>query len=606
FAAAGFSQYYLDIPDSRSVIAVGVELWVVTILWDTKILGQSYVYTVGTGSEANPTDIITVADGDGDWVQLATQTVGMKRVNTLAIYEEGRFVAGHYPILERFVVVVLGVSGTQGPFQKGVNVLVIPVSLFLHTQLHSMWEHEELPEALTEASESGLGAEFYGIDPDAESVSQYVEGLILKGLEEGDYVTPQEALAILATLLRNETDEEIYSYYICTEAGAVERLGLAADILALIPFDAQAMASDPAGALPKGFWDWVISIVVTILLILVFAALAPFLFLGALVGALIYLGITLLGPLLAAAALAALKMFIYILILISLALFLLNILISFLVILVLFSMFAEIIDGTLLIEIFYIRLNYKERSLSWKFRIEWQNNPYWQIWIPFGMTIYNFNEQECWTIRNNIMTGESESKIFQMVTTELEISEAEFKHELFDFGLSLVFGILGICLFVFNYNAQVAFYLFAGMFIGLLITALSIDKAFSKGLAWGFLIAYLVMLIGIFVSEVIPSPPEIWQNLIKMVDIILFIFTIIAIFLGITALIISAETLLGLIIQKLDDIFSYPYLVFIIFIFAVISAGLTSKKDELKKTLLMALWILCTFFAIIFIGIGYT
>jgi len=258
-----------------------------------------------------------------------------------------------------------------------------------------MWEHEELPEALTEASESGVGAEFYGIDPDAESVSQYVEGLILKGLEEGDYVTPQEALAILETLLRNETGEGVYSYYICTEAGAVERLGLAADILALIPFDAQAMANDPAGALPKGFWDWVISIIVTVLLILVFAALAPFLFLGALGGILLSLGLTLLGWLWKNVVLNAIKLVILVYVFIMLAITLLFMVIGFLTLIFLLSVYIKALNQPDLLNYGFLwyELNFPPSTYRFETMIVFEYSSFIDLTIPcFKIASYK-NEQ---------------------------------------------------------------------------------------------------------------------------------------------------------------------------------------------------------------------
>ncbi len=329
FEAAGFTEYYFDTPDQRSSLQIGLELWKVTILWDTKLLDMSYSYALGTGLDTNPSGSETLVDEEGDWVRFDVQTIGMKRVNTIAIKTEGNFFEGHYSEIERFIVVVLGIDEPDDLFTNGVNVIVIPVSLFIHTKLHAMWENEDIPIELNDASDSGFNASFYGLSGNAENINQYVEGMIVKGLDEGDYVTILEAWAILEYLVNNATDHPLYSYYICDEAGEVESLGLAREILDLIPFDAQMMENDDTGPMPKGFWDWLISIFITILLIIALAVLAPFIFLGILIISLIYIGIVLIGPLIAAAVLAVLKLIILIYVFIMLALTLLSLILAF-------------------------------------------------------------------------------------------------------------------------------------------------------------------------------------------------------------------------------------------------------------------------------------
>ncbi|MHA1131591.1 MAG: hypothetical protein ACTSQQ_12385, partial [Candidatus Helarchaeota archaeon] len=87
---------------------------------DKKVLDGSYTYTLGTTAAPNPTQTITLSEledlGRESWVTFTVKTVGLKRVNTLAIYSEENFYDGHYPELERFTMIILDVDGADGPF----------------------------------------------------------------------------------------------------------------------------------------------------------------------------------------------------------------------------------------------------------------------------------------------------------------------------------------------------------------------------------------------------------------------------------------------------------------------------------------------------------
>ena len=152
---------------------------------------------------------------------------------------------------------MLEVTEDAYPFVKGLNVIVIPVNLYTHTKLNSLVLNEQPPAELD-------GAKFYGMDREAETVSEHVEGTISKS-----GVSPANALAILALLLQNETGYLVYAYYLAETTGEVELRGLAQDILELIPFDGKAFQNGPTGDIPKGFWDWLVSIFVTIVTFIV-------------------------------------------------------------------------------------------------------------------------------------------------------------------------------------------------------------------------------------------------------------------------------------------------------------------------------------------------
>jgi len=162
------------------------------------------------------------------------------------------------------------------------------------------------------------GAKFYGMDRDAETVSEHVEGTISKS-----GVSPADALAILNLLLQNETGYLVYEYYFCDVAGEVELLGLAQDILELIPFDGEAFHNGPTGDMPKGFWDWLVSIFVTIVTFIVGVIVAVVGFIVQLFKVLIDWGIKLLGWLWQNVVLNAIKLVIlvYVFIMLAIAIF---------------------------------------------------------------------------------------------------------------------------------------------------------------------------------------------------------------------------------------------------------------------------------------------
>ncbi|MHA1788343.1 MAG: hypothetical protein ACTSXT_03860 [Candidatus Helarchaeota archaeon] len=178
------------------------------------------------------------------------------------LYDKGGLTRGHYPNIERFNVIILEVQDPIGPFVKGINVILIPVSLFLNTKLHAMIENQEIPDVLSENSASGIAADFYGINRNEESVSEHVEGIISK-----NQTTANEAMAILYLLLKNATDFEVYEYKVCNEAGSVEKLGLASDILKLVPFDAQETQNGPTGSKPNSWFVWLVLLITGLILV---------------------------------------------------------------------------------------------------------------------------------------------------------------------------------------------------------------------------------------------------------------------------------------------------------------------------------------------------
>ena len=125
-----------------------------------------------------------------------------------------------------------------------------------------MIENQEIPDVLSENSASGIAADFYGINRNEDSVSEHVEGVISK-----NQTTADEAMAILYLLLKNATDYEVYEYKVCNKAGSVEKLGLASDILKLVPFDAQETRNGPTGPKPNSWFVWLLLLITGLILV---------------------------------------------------------------------------------------------------------------------------------------------------------------------------------------------------------------------------------------------------------------------------------------------------------------------------------------------------
>jgi len=293
-------------------------------------------------------------------------------------------------------MIILGVQGAEGDFVEGVNVLLVPVSLFTTTELNAKLQSddaEDRPIELGTESFSGIAADFFGIDASSETVSQYIEGLIVKGLKSDDTVTGDEALAILDYVLKNETGQLVYSYFLCDDVGEVERLGLAQDILEHIPFDGNSMANEHTGSMPKGFWDWLVSIFVGLLELVIFIFTLPFLLFGLLLTALVYIGITLLGPIFAAFVFLLIKIIIIIFIFIVFALSLLFTLLSFLILAIIISIIALVTEQSIEWGFLFIEFNLWGLSGRYEIRVEWEDNEFLGIPIPKIISEFILAEQ---------------------------------------------------------------------------------------------------------------------------------------------------------------------------------------------------------------------
>ena len=119
-------------------------------------------------------------------LSLRFESVGISRVNTIAVYGDGSYYHGKYSAQEKMAVVQLDVTGTSANFDAGANVILIPTSVFTNTKLHALVEKavdadgnvdwDSLPDCLKGDSE------FVGINRNdlADSASEWIEFNITK------------------------------------------------------------------------------------------------------------------------------------------------------------------------------------------------------------------------------------------------------------------------------------------------------------------------------------------------------------------------------------------------------------------------------------------
>ncbi|MBD3227635.1 MAG: hypothetical protein GF329_05550 [Candidatus Lokiarchaeota archaeon] len=334
-------------------------------------------------------------------------------------HETGGLSQGHYPSIERFNLLILEINGDVAPpFEQGINVILIPVSLFLHSNLHAMMENQETVKSLSDESSSGIAAEFYGMDRSKESISEHVEGIISK-----DQVTASEAWDILELLLQNATGYVIHDYTKCDTTGSVEKLGLASDILEMVAFDGKSMENGPTGKLPSETLVGAF-LVVTGLIIFFAIAIATMYFFINLGRMLANWGMEFLTSFAegAKAALeAAIKIIILVLAYLILALNLLIMTIGFILMSLILIEIANIAnlkyqqDG-----IFIITLSNSSNDLIFrmKYEIYWEYIPYFNLELPSSRFIVE---------KNGILFYESKDSLFSISSCEVSNSNTLLK-----------------------------------------------------------------------------------------------------------------------------------------------------------------------------------
>ncbi|MHA1131593.1 MAG: hypothetical protein ACTSQ8_24185, partial [Candidatus Helarchaeota archaeon] len=229
-----------------------------------------------------------------------------------------------------------------------------------------------------------------------ETVSQHLEGLIIKGLQKDDYVTIAEALAILDYVLKNETGHYIYSYFVCDEMGEVERLGLAEDILTQIPLDAEALPQGEIGNAPKSFLDVFLGFLLEVFTFVLLVAFGPILLAAALTIALVLIGLEWLGPLFELFVLLIIKIIIIIFVFIMFALALLTTLLSFIIIAIIISIVAIVTNQHVSWGFLFVEFNLWGLEGKYEVSIGWEDNAFLGIPIPLIISGFILGDELLW------------------------------------------------------------------------------------------------------------------------------------------------------------------------------------------------------------------
>ncbi|HME50939.1 MAG TPA: PKD domain-containing protein [Candidatus Lokiarchaeia archaeon] len=250
--------FYFDIPDSAKTVTISSQLWHIWQYTDDvgdQVLPNAPVqvlYNVGT---TNHTANLVASSGNND-VGYTVTTIGLDKVNTIAVYEnESSFVNNHYSSICQENLIMLDITSpassftSETRFKPGLNVIVVPTDIYSDTKLHKVIElaindstgylnRSVLPSCLQ-------GACFDGIDRSKGSISRHVESII------NATVTLATANSILALILTSASNESITDAFKAKRVNACT-LGIASDVLQLIPWNGAILQYQTTpGPMPK-------------------------------------------------------------------------------------------------------------------------------------------------------------------------------------------------------------------------------------------------------------------------------------------------------------------------------------------------------------------
>ncbi|MHA1338020.1 MAG: hypothetical protein ACTSPW_20155 [Promethearchaeota archaeon] len=265
-------EYYFDVDDGDKDIDVKAELWKnYQIGWLSHVSGSIHHDLMKPGYKPNKQFDKRIYAGD-NYISLDIETIQVKRVNTIAIYENGSFYNGHYSSIERMNIVMLNVKDNSNKFfDMGINVILIPTAVFTNTKLHAIIETSVAENGTVVSTEwtSLDGAKMGGIDREnyKDSISKNIECIISKN------VSIYEANEILFQLILTDANGTVGAYLFYTTKSP-ETLGIAADVLGLIPLDMKNYRNSPIGEWPRTPWENFFQLIIDIVLFIIDVLLA--------------------------------------------------------------------------------------------------------------------------------------------------------------------------------------------------------------------------------------------------------------------------------------------------------------------------------------------
>jgi len=268
--------YYANIDDDirtqGNTLRLKLGLWQMGGTWDDNLISTYAYYTIGgIGHE----QYLTVSQRGffrhSNTMQVKVRTLGLDKVNTIAIYDNGTKFNGHYQKQERMNIFQLYVtdSGAGTPFKQGPNVIVIPTSLFTETKLNKYVQDKQLNT--TVLYEEGK-SEFISIERDGETEAACDDVDFVFVRFDISSADAMEVLNMLLECLLNETTNETgiyYSYASTKENGTVAvMMNLPSAALGFVPwlFNYEDSAQ---GREPRTFLQWLVQTIVAIVVLVV-------------------------------------------------------------------------------------------------------------------------------------------------------------------------------------------------------------------------------------------------------------------------------------------------------------------------------------------------
>ena len=172
-------------------------------------------------------------DNDGNKLTAKVITRGIRHVNTIAIFNNQTLFNGHFNQQERVHLLQIKVDYYYGPFTSGINVIVIPNSVFINTRLSSIIQNKTLLENSVLAN-----GKFISIDRAnlPRSASNEIDTIFNVELSIIDAL---ELLDLVITGIINETTNEIgiINKFVSTRQNNTyaEMMNLPSSVLLLIP-----------------------------------------------------------------------------------------------------------------------------------------------------------------------------------------------------------------------------------------------------------------------------------------------------------------------------------------------------------------------------------
>ncbi|MHA1342123.1 MAG: hypothetical protein ACTSO2_19305 [Promethearchaeota archaeon] len=205
-------------------------------------------------------------------IYYTVKTIGLDKINTIAIYENGSFVNDRYNQIQHYCIIFIDVSSSNAIFMKGANAILIPSDLFVDTRLHSMIEKSVNDQGQIDLSkfegEYGFLQQFnfIGMDRNSETVSSHIDSMISPG--DDVVISPEEASTLLDLLLYSANESIAEPICLYMKKDPIEA-GLPYDVVQSIPFNGNNLAESEYGTIPTTLLQSIANLFTTIGVIII-------------------------------------------------------------------------------------------------------------------------------------------------------------------------------------------------------------------------------------------------------------------------------------------------------------------------------------------------